>query len=119
MRDERAPWVEDADAASRRVPYGVEGQPLRAGDRTPNAPGLDVVGSNQKTRLFDVFNVAKHVVLIFLGLNIAEVSGILTVVKRYQQGLIRTACVLPKLSGANGVALSVLERAFWRNLEIG
>ena len=40
---------------------------MRAGDRAPDAPGLVIVPSGEETRLFDLFGVERHVVLVFSG----------------------------------------------------
>lgn len=55
--DERYEQVDDSGD-----PYGVPGRDLRAGDRAPDAPGLE--SGETQTRLFDLFTPSAHTVLV-------------------------------------------------------
>lgn len=54
------------DEGARKVAdvYGVVGRATQAGDRAPDAPAL-IDASGTKTRLFDIFSLAKHAALVF------------------------------------------------------
>ncbi|VDB91204.1 unnamed protein product [Peniophora sp. CBMAI 1063] len=70
---------------------GGEGSRLEAGDRAPDAPGL--VGPNGETALFDIFNVARHTVLIF---SLAQAATVRAAVGRYPEGHIDVVVLLPR-----------------------
>lgn len=84
--------------------YGAVGSaeigPLRAGDRAPDASGLEIVSATadgaQRICLFDLFNPACHTVLVFVppgGEASATVASIVDVVKGQPAGTIQTFAI--------------------------
>ncbi|KAJ3923577.1 FAD binding domain-containing protein [Lentinula edodes] len=80
---------------------------VHAGDRAPEAPGLDVLHSDGNfttmTSLFDIFKPDHHTVLIFSSLRYkgeeiaSELSG-------YAKSLVETVLILPALSQSEQIA---------------
>ncbi|KAL4266482.1 Rifampicin monooxygenase-like protein [Pleurotus pulmonarius] len=89
--DER---TEGVQVNSVRNPYG-RGEVLRAGDRAPDASALlDMRDASKAMRLFDVFSVACHTVLIFA----AEYDGTLPfaeALKVYPSETVQRVMILP------------------------
>jgi hypothetical protein len=95
--------VYDERRAGGRAPvpqgaYGGSGTPgLWAGDRAPNATDLRVLGGGEAlTSLFDLFSLAKHTVLVFVGQDAAEedaARAFLDVVSRQPGGACQTLLV--------------------------
>lgn len=78
---------------------GSDGR-LHAGDRAPDAPGLRYPRSGAETKLFDIFNPARHSVLVLdplLADDVAEAVG------KYASGVVQTIVVHPK--GSQDVAV--------------
>ncbi|KZV72944.1 hypothetical protein PENSPDRAFT_649364 [Peniophora sp. CONT] len=69
---------------------GEQGR-LQAGDRAPDAPGLQ--GPAGETRLFDVFNAARHTVLVFEP-SIVAATRVAT--EKYPKGYTRVVLLLPE-----------------------
>ncbi|PCH36572.1 monooxygenase [Wolfiporia cocos MD-104 SS10] len=99
VRDERTPYVRPADTEQLEV-YGAEGgdtSVLRAGDRAPDAPGL--VNSRQPdaepTKLFSIFGVTYHTVLIFSS-DAAQIRAVLDTVKEYPPNTVKTVAIHPQ-----------------------
>lgn len=71
--------------------YGEgEGSCLQAGDRAPDAPGL--IDASGETTLFDIFNAARHTVLIF---GHSRDTTVRAAVAEYPEGLIDVVTLLP------------------------
>ncbi|PCH36582.1 monooxygenase [Wolfiporia cocos MD-104 SS10] len=99
VRDERTPYVHPADKEQLDV-YGAEGgdtSVLRAGDRAPDAPGL--VDNRQPdaepTKLFSIFGVTYHMVLIFSS-DTTQVRAVLDAVKEYPPCTVKTVAIHPQ-----------------------
>jgi len=73
----------------------LQDQPIRAGDRAPDAPELAVVGSSQVYRMFDLFDAAKHLVLVFTGQDSASAGTLVESAVRYPRDFVRTIVVHP------------------------
>lgn len=86
---------------------------LRAGDRAPDALGLINIESSSSTRLFDVFGVSYHTVLIFSA-NPALCTAVHRAIAKYPVGVIRTALIcLGKPPPVNaGIVGFVLEDSY-------
>lgn len=97
--DER---YDDKEAKAATDVYGVSGRDTRAGDRAPDAPNLLVLTGEKKdtaTRLFDIFNPTKHIVLIFT--SSASADNALTLIeplKGLGEDDLRRVLVLPRSS---------------------
>ncbi len=89
--DER---TESIQVNSVRNPYG-RGETLRAGDRAPDASALlDMRDASKAMRLFDLFSVACHTVLIFA----AQCDGVLPfaeALEAYPSETIQRVIILP------------------------
>jgi hypothetical protein len=87
-------------AAQPEGAYGGSSTPgLWAGDRAPNATELLVLGGTERrTSLFDLFDLAKHTVLIFVSQSATEEDALplLDVVGRQPAGACQTVLVLEK-----------------------
>ncbi|KZV68142.1 hypothetical protein PENSPDRAFT_744267 [Peniophora sp. CONT] len=66
---------------------------LHAGDRAPDAPGLRDARTGVETKLFDIFNPTRHIVLV---LDPSLVSEVATAVGKYAGGVVQTIVVGPK-----------------------
>ena len=88
------------DATKAHSSYDTDteaGGLVQAGDRAPDAPGLvQVKSDNQKssesTRLFKIFDLSRHTVLIFA--EVANISGALAAVAKYPKELVRPVVLL-------------------------
>ncbi|RPD65610.1 hypothetical protein L226DRAFT_530850 [Lentinus tigrinus ALCF2SS1-7] len=54
----------DEEGLKARSYVGYPGEPVRAGDRAPEAPGL-IDASGKETSLFEIFNPSTHTLLLF------------------------------------------------------
>ncbi|KAF9254743.1 hypothetical protein L218DRAFT_967940 [Marasmius fiardii PR-910] len=75
-------------------PYrsGLDGGVIRAGDRTPDAPGLvEVSGATRVERLFDVFKVDSHTILVFGKENLAGIGS-----WGYPRDIVQTVIIYPQ-----------------------
>ncbi|KAA1469152.1 hypothetical protein DENSPDRAFT_870155 [Dentipellis sp. KUC8613] len=63
---------------------------LHAGDRAPDSPGLLDLKTGEEKRLFDVFGLDHHTVLVFAD---GETGSVLQPLARFPAGLIRTVVV--------------------------
>ena len=98
--DERYKQVEKKAEA-----YGTEGHDIRAGDRSPDAPGLIIVrggsgGEGNKTRLFDIFKPTKHTILILLtdadaNKSLSWVQPVISKIEKLAPGLFTMALIIP------------------------
>jgi hypothetical protein len=96
-----SPIIFDERREGARIPaprdaYGEGRQGLWAGDRAPNAPGLQVVGDvKRQVDLFDLIDAGKHTVLIFIGRDAAleHASSFLEIVGRQPVGTCKTILV--------------------------
>ncbi|KAJ7580192.1 FAD binding domain-containing protein [Mycena floridula] len=82
-------------------PYGVsmvEGGPLRAGDRAPDAPGLLNITESDVTSLFDTFGTSYHSVLIFSD-DIKVQEEILLVLQKYPSEIFRPMAICKERLG--------------------
>lgn len=72
----------DASAENKRDPYGQETEKLRAGDRAPDAPVtlLDPVSGPQESTLHKLFDMRRHVVVVFVHATDAP-AGLLKEIK--------------------------------------
>ncbi|KZV61694.1 hypothetical protein PENSPDRAFT_759264 [Peniophora sp. CONT] len=70
---------------------GGEDARLHAGDRAPDAPGL--VGPHGEAALFNIFNAARHTVLVFGSSRAAAVRA---AVGKYPEGYIDVVILLPE-----------------------
>ncbi|ESK91108.1 putative monooxygenase [Moniliophthora roreri MCA 2997] len=94
--DERYP---DENEAVDPYRSGSDGT-IHAGDRAPEAPGLEHLDSGEKTSIFEVLNAASHTVLFF-GNSISDFQESLEFVAKYPKDIARSVLVL-----AQGSALS-------------
>ena len=88
-------------------PYGRQHSPadiVRAGERAPDAPGLDVLlaaedatASQQTTSLFNIFKVSHHTVLIFAD-GTDKVAGVTSALKAYPAELLRIVFICTNVS---------------------
>ncbi|KAJ7696577.1 hypothetical protein B0H17DRAFT_1177963 [Mycena rosella] len=97
--------VKDSDGDGEKDvpmdPYGVHTRGLRAGDRAPDAPELkDLVHGGPPTRLFDVFNVSRHTVLVF-STSPDLYSAVLEALSRCPQGIVRFVAIVPPGASAD------------------
>ncbi|KZV66517.1 hypothetical protein PENSPDRAFT_755633 [Peniophora sp. CONT] len=79
---------------------GEETPRLQAGDRAPDAPGLD--GARGETTLFDIFNAARHTVLVF---GSAHAAAVRAVVGKYPEGFVDVVTLLSEGSDKQEDAL--------------
>ncbi|KAF9568778.1 monooxygenase [Agrocybe pediades] len=91
--------------------YSVDpDEPLRAGDRAPDAPGLVVakpaVKAGETTRLFHFFHPAKHTIIIFL--EKADLGASLRALAPYSKGLLTDVIIIVK-EDDNSIASSVVD----------
>ncbi|KAF7356154.1 Pentachlorophenol 4-monooxygenase [Mycena venus] len=100
-------------AESQKDPYGVRIQGLKAGDRAPDASELKDTRSGQSgVRLFGVFDLARHTVLVFSSAP-ERYNAVVAQLSRYPEG--SAACVGiaragEGISGAAGQgAVTILE----------
>lgn len=104
--DERLAHAEDIKEA--KDAYGVAGRAMHAGDRAPDAQGLAVpVDGMPMTRLFDIFDPAKHTALLFSpAASASEVLALLEPLKAKGLGADRlhAVLVLPRGSVADDAA---------------
>ncbi|VDC06551.1 unnamed protein product [Peniophora sp. CBMAI 1063] len=63
---------------------------LQAGDRAPDAPGL--LSRDGETRLFDVYNAARHTILVF---DPSAATAARTAVEKYPKGHVEVFQILP------------------------
>ncbi|KAJ7580145.1 FAD binding domain-containing protein [Mycena floridula] len=76
-------------------PYGilmVEGEPLRAGDRAPDAPGLLNIAESKVTSLFETFGTSFHSILIFSD-DIKVQEDVCQVLQKYPAEIFRPVAV--------------------------
>ncbi|KAJ7580174.1 FAD binding domain-containing protein [Mycena floridula] len=76
-------------------PYGVfmvEGGPLRAGDRAPDAPGLLNIAESKVTSLFETFGTSYHSILIFSD-DIKVQEDVLQVLEKYSAEIFRSVAI--------------------------
>ena len=98
--DERYKQIEKKPDA-----YGIEGHDIRAGDRSPDAPGLTIVRSgsgreDSRTRLFDIFEPTRHTILIFLtdpdaNKSLSLIQPVISRIEMLAPRLITTALIIP------------------------
>ncbi|EJD01753.1 uncharacterized protein FOMMEDRAFT_126912 [Fomitiporia mediterranea MF3/22] len=98
--DERFAKVEGKEKEKKEA-YGKRGYDVRAGDRAPDAPGLDTLLNAKEgekvTRLFEVFNPSTHTALIFTSNpSDATTREVLDSMTKLHSGLVRTSLILPK-----------------------
>lgn len=99
--DERSSKPTVAEGAYGAVSAGGMGL-LRAGDRAPDAPGLEVKtpksSGPEQTRLFDLLDATRHTVLIFAPGSediSATIAPIMDVVKDQPTGTTQAIVILP------------------------
>jgi hypothetical protein len=71
---------------------------LVAGDRAPDAPGLNMVNASvqvAETRFFDLFKAAYHTVLVF-GPEVGSAEDIIGALSSFSRNIIRNVVVLPQ-----------------------
>ncbi|KAJ4465907.1 FAD binding domain-containing protein [Lentinula lateritia] len=80
---------------------------VHAGDRAPEAPGLEVLHSNGNfttmTSLFDIFKPDHHTVLIFSYLR-SKAEETASEFSAYAKSLVQTVLILPALSQSEQIA---------------
>ena len=99
---------------SKKDAYGHAGHDLRAGDRAPDAPCLVILHSNAERvgkvsskegadiRLFDIFDVTVHTVLIFSSTaNITFIKEIQITLQKLQTGLVHSILVVSDSTAAH------------------
>ena len=109
--DERFTKDEGNDVAARRA-YGTAGHDIRAGDRSPDAPGLTSVAESTSettpSRLFDVFKPTAHTVLLFTSdPSGASVSSLLAPFSEVPKDLIQVVLILPPEVSTRNVSAPV------------
>jgi hypothetical protein len=103
---------------------GGDTHEVRAGDRAPDAPALEVIKAQDAIKgtaaLFDIYNPAKHTILLFVK-SLDNLDAFFTVVRQQPPGLTQTVLVLEKytdapyfktLDGADVVVVDVEGHAF-------
>ncbi|KZV66553.1 hypothetical protein PENSPDRAFT_636892 [Peniophora sp. CONT] len=87
---EGEPQFESTDLAPPST-YGLDEETprLQAGDRAPDAPGL--IGARGETTLFNIFNAARHTVLVF---GSAHAAAVRAVVGKYPEGFVDIVTLL-------------------------
>lgn len=105
------------DGSEVQNAYGVAGQDLRAGDRAPDAPGLTQIGAKQNdhtlSRLFDVFDPARHTALIFASdPSDANTRALIDAHTKLPSDLIRTVLIIPPNHSSAGVGSFNTDLAF-------
>ncbi|PCH36565.1 monooxygenase [Wolfiporia cocos MD-104 SS10] len=108
--DERTPYVRPADTELLDV-YGAEGgdvSVLRAGDRAPDAPSLvDIRQPDaEPKKLFSIFGVTLHTVLIFSG-DATQIRAVLYAVKEYPPSTMKTVAIYPQGTSTMTIPTSV------------
>ncbi|KAF7356181.1 Pentachlorophenol 4-monooxygenase [Mycena venus] len=95
---------EENMATAPKDPYGVQIQGLKAGDRAPDASELKDIrgGGPSSVRLFDVFDLSRHTVLVF-DASPDTYNAVLAQILRYPQGLVR--CVVVVCRGVLGAGI--------------
>ena len=89
-----------SEISSRPVeanPYGdMNVEALQSGDRAPDAPGLQPLGSSSDPtlRLFDIFRPHYHTVLIFAN-NSMQAAPILTELEMLPKGIVHSLLLFP------------------------
>ena len=90
-----------SDPKAERHAYGEEGQVVRAGDRAPDAPGLECLfaGEGRKPvgRLFDVFNATQHTAIVFVR-DLHSAQPLFEALAAFPESTLQTALILPALS---------------------
>ena len=107
--DERYKSLDTQRAEAEALnPYGIgaDKEPVRAGDRAPNATGLLRIDGGQTTSLFDIFGPTHHTVLIF-GSDAATVDPIIEYCRSCPVGTVVSTAVLPS-SPSDGAAASAV-----------
>ncbi|CCM05220.1 uncharacterized protein FIBRA_07430 [Fibroporia radiculosa] len=99
--DERTPFVAEQPVD---VYGGSEGEDLRAGDRAPDAPGLEVVKSQfvestirNTTSLFQIFRPSRHTVLIFPAIS-GDIPPLLEFLRQHNQQVVLTVLILSRIA---------------------
>ncbi|KAJ6485824.1 FAD binding domain-containing protein [Mycena sanguinolenta] len=99
---------ENTVEATPMDPYGVRTRGLKAGDRAPDAPELKNIRRGQTLRMFDVFDVTRHTVLVLSSSSIPERdAALLKQMSRYPRDLVR--CVAVIRSDISGTAMEGFE----------
>lgn len=89
--EDRKAAMKDGEEAYGRIEDNVA---LRAGDRTPDAPGLrDTNG--QTTRVFDEISSSMHTALIFSS-TLGSTDGILNILAKWPANTVRAIVILPQ-----------------------
>ncbi|PCH36626.1 monooxygenase [Wolfiporia cocos MD-104 SS10] len=105
VRDERVP----AGEKSAVDPYGLltaKGDPIRAGDRAPDAPGLvdASTAGGDATSLSRVFGPSSHTVLVFSA-DIALIDAAVKAIEAYSRDIIHVVVIRPQ--DATNVVIAV------------
>ncbi|EIW77502.1 hypothetical protein CONPUDRAFT_138883 [Coniophora puteana RWD-64-598 SS2] len=100
--------LDEVNASSEDVdPYGVktDGRVV-AGDRAPDATGIQIIGANSNektTTLFELFKPTHHTALIFAR-DVSSASHLVETLSAYDPRILRTFVVLPAGSLAMNTA---------------
>lgn len=110
--DERYPEEE-----VERHPYGVEGviEAVRAGDRAPDAPGLECLSSREGrkpvSRIFDIFNVMQHTALIFVD-DPESAKPFIEALSLFPSGTLQIALIIRSPSSSSAPSMPGMEYVF-------
>ncbi|KAJ7782041.1 FAD binding domain-containing protein [Mycena maculata] len=74
--------------------YGIQYTDLRAGDRAPDAPALKDIHTGETKHLFDVFDAARHTVLVFSA-SPERISTVTQVLSRLPEDTVRCVAIVP------------------------
>lgn len=79
--------------------YGLEGDPIQAGDRAPDVPKLkDIRASSDVTTttpLFQIFSLKRHTALLFTG-DSNRIGPVLDALDRYPSDTVSSVLILPR-----------------------
>lgn len=90
----------------------LKDQPVRAGDRAPDAPELMVLGTQSMTRIFDLVDPTKHIVLVFCGhKSPADISEQLSTYPHdyLRHVVVHPAGCTPSSASSPSIALSLVD----------
>ena len=104
--DER--FISSSIESVEKHAYGEDGQAVRAGDRAPDAPGLECLYAREGKaigRLFDAFNVKQHTALVF-ATDVSDTRDIRKALSGFPEGMLQTVLILPATSSLQFPAMT-------------
>lgn len=97
---------------TERHAYGGAGdQYIRAGDRAPDAPALECLYTTAKpvNRLFDIFNPAKHIALVFRGTIPGDANPFATSLSAFPDQTLLKVLIIPSGSSVESYETTSFE----------